>query len=317
MQTGNASTDNSDLLLGYVKYKGDDGDWSIGRERLKKGNERLIGESGWNNLSNSFDVARFQGSGLDVFGGKVGVYATPSRGARILGGSYDWSQGETMFVITHNNPKNGASDQYTLDHLLKKDVGRTHVELEGAYQLGRVDATQYRAWAVSGRVTQNLSKKWSVSVEGNAASGGVEKDGTATAFNNLYPTNHFFYGNADLQGWSNMGEIDVETSYKVNPKLSLTAEYHHFWLHDASDAWYGNSGAVNKFGSSTYIDPTGAKGKDVGQELSLDATYVVNKHATVMAGVSQFQPGHFVEAFVTTGRVVKQFWGYALVNVKF
>jgi len=315
--SGNGSTDNSDLLVGYAKFKTVDGDWSIGRERLKKGNERLLGESGWNNLSNSFDVVRFQGNGLDLFGGKIGVYQSNSAAARILGGSYDSNFGETMFLITHDDTKNVTTDDYTLDHLLKASVGGVNLELEGAYQLGHKNTVQSRAWALSGRATKNLTQKWSVTLEANAASGGTQKDGTSTAFNNLYPTNHFYYGNEDLQGWSNMGEIDLETAYKVCPTAKLTAEYHHFWLHDASDPWFGNSGAANKYGTATFVDPTGASGKDVGQEVSLDLNVDVRKNVSFMTGIADFMPGRFVESFVTTGNVVKQFWVYAQVNVKF
>jgi hypothetical protein len=316
-KTGNNSTDNSDLLIGYAKFKTDDGDWSVGRERLKKGNERLLGESGWNNISNSFDVVRFQGGPLDVFGGKIGVYQNNSQAARILGSSYDTGFGETLFLITHDDTKDISTDDYTLDQLYKATKGNLHGEFEGAYQMGRKNTTLYRAWALSGRLTETLTRRWNVSFESNAGSGGTERNGTDTSLNNLYPTNHFFYGNEDLQGWANMGEIDLETSYKVDPKVKLTVEAHHFWLHDASDAWYGNSGAANKYGSTTYINPTGSFGKDIGEEFSLDCQWDINKKTQFLTGVADFQPGRFVESFVTTGFAVQQLWAYAQFNIKF
>lgn len=316
-ETGNHSTDNSDLLVGFAGYKQGNGFWSAGRERLKKGNERLIGESGWNNLSNSFDVVRYQSPVLDVFAGKLGVTQSNSRNARLAGASYDTSLGETMVLFNHDDADNVRTDEYTLDQLYKVTVGQLHGEFEGVYQTGQHNDTLVQAWAVSGRLTESLTKKWSVSFESNAASGGTERNGTSTTFNNLYPTNHFFYGNQDLQGWINMGEIDLETAYMVAPKVKLDLEAHHYWLHDASDAWYSNNGLPNKYGSTTMIDPSGAFGKDVGEEYDIDAQWDITKKAQFLCGVADFQPGRFVESFVTTGKAVQQMWLYAQMNIKF
>ena len=317
MATGNASTDNSDLLLGYVSYKNGGGTTTVGRQRLKKGNERLIGQSDYGNISNSFDVVRYQGQKVDLFAGELGVQASESKNMRIYGGSYDWRAGETMVVGTHDIVKGLADDIVTVDQLYRPTFGRTHLDLEAAAQLGHKEDVQQRAWAVSGRVTQTLSSKLSCWVEANAASGGTTSDGTATAFNNLYPTNHGYYGIADMQGWSNMGEIAAEAGYKLKRELKLSAEYHHYWLHDATDGWYGNGGSINKIGSSSYISPTGAFGKDIGQEVSVEAMWDLDKNKQFSTGIADFMPGRFVESFVPAGTSIRQIWMYAQMNVKF
>jgi hypothetical protein len=85
-------------------------------------------------------------------------------------------------------------------------------------------------------------------------------------------------------------------------------------LRDASDAWYGTSGA-NKFGGTVFVDPTGASGKDVGQEYDLDLTWSVDKKTDIRFGVAVFDPGSFVRNL--SGKGDNMTFGYLQFIVKF
>ena len=59
-QSLNASTDNSDASLAYVKYSTADLTAVGGRQRIELGQQRLIGSTDWLNLGRSFDAATKQ-----------------------------------------------------------------------------------------------------------------------------------------------------------------------------------------------------------------------------------------------------------------
>jgi hypothetical protein len=70
----------------------------------------------------------------------------------------------------------------------------------------------------------------------------------------------------------------------------LLAWYHVFFLDEARDALYNANGAVIRF------DPTGAAGRDVGQELDLTAQFIFSPRTDLLVGYSHFWAGDFVRA---------------------
>mgnify|MGYP003346554585 CR=1 FL=1 len=65
-------------------------------------------------------------------------------------------------------------------------------------------------------------------------------------FENLFPTNHKFYGYMDFVSLQNLHNIRGIFEIKPHPRLSLAAEGHAFWLADTSDNFYNVAGAPRR-----------------------------------------------------------------------
>jgi hypothetical protein len=88
----------------------------------------------------------------------------------------------------------------------------------------------------------------------------------------------------------NINDINVLWTASPTTKIRLLTWYHCFRLDEPRDALYNAAGAPIR------IDPTGAAGRDVGQELDLTVQYVLSPRADLLVGYSHFWAGDFVRA---------------------
>lgn len=311
----NKSDDNSDVSLGFVRYKDKGMTTTVGRQKINLGSERLIGSSEWGNVARSADGIRFQTKDWDLAAFRYGVAWPMPYDARIAYASYMWKQGATSVIFKHDETSGGDVDITTLTHSYAGKFAGLDVDFEGALQGGKNAGKDQEAWAWHFGVAHKIDAKTRLYVEANAASGGSDSDTTRT-FDNLYPTNHKFYGSMDMMAWKNMNEFAVQLDHKLNAKTDLKARWSSFTLRDPSDAWYGASGAANKRPGGTFVDPTGTSGRDLGSEFNLEATYRLNKVYTLSGGIGMFSPGDFVKK-VNGGNADTQSWGYIQVQIRF
>jgi hypothetical protein len=68
-------------------------------------------------------------------------------------------------------------------------------------------------------------------------------DGKHQTFENLFPTNHKFYGIMDLVSLQNIHDVRLVSSIKPHKKVTLGVDYHSFWLADTHDNFYNVAGA--------------------------------------------------------------------------
>ena len=306
----NASAERSDLFLGYVDFGDANGKFRLGRQQLVFGSERLLGPSDWGNTSRSFDAARWTGSNLDLFAGRLAVNSSPSKDAHIAGGFYRSSAGETTAIYKHDEKGGSHDDIYTLDHNIKFKKGKWSGDVEGAIQFGRKGDRTQEAWALGSKVNYQVNPKWRLYGELAAASGGGDDDVSRT-FDQIYASNHSRFGVMDMQGWRNMTGLSLGANYRPTSKISVSFEYHRFGLWDDSDAWYGDGGSRN----GSFVDPTGSSGREVGQEFDLFGSVAIDSRSQLEAGIGLFQPGIFIESF--PGRGKDQVWGYVQYRFRF
>lgn len=288
----NAIETRSDLQFGNVTFMDRSGNWTIGRQDIRKGNERLMGAGSWNNVLISWDGIRYRRGPVDAWAAKLGTATRPSKRTQMAGISYQSRAGETLYFYRHMDTRVGSVDAHTIDHLLTLKNGNRTLSLEGALQVGRRGGKDLRAWATAARYTYTASPKLSVALEGSMASGGNNAT-TTFAFDNALAGNHQLYGKMDLQDWKNSQVLSLFVHYRPRPDVLIEFGYHRFGLRDASDAWYGSGGLPN----GGFVDPTGSKGRDVGDELDLQVDYSVNSKLSVMVGASVFRPGNFIRGF--------------------
>lgn len=94
-------------------------------------------------------------------------------------------------------------------------------------------------------------------------------DGSIASFQNLFHTNHLFYGMADQVSWVNMKSKSVNVSYHLGTYGSFRVDYFAIEKHKLQDSWYDVAG-VAKTGAST--ESVSNNSYDVSQVLTEKGT---------------------------------------------
>ncbi len=174
-----------------------------------------------------------------------------------------------------------------------KPVGFDY-DFEGAYQTGEVRGLDLTAFALHGGIGYTFDTAWMprLGLAYNYGSGDENPaDGSSETFQNLFPTNHKFYGQMDVFSWQNMQ--DLEVSFKCSPTKQLTAkaEFHAFWLASTDDSWY----RANGIATVRPLTPLARGASDsVGYEADATLTYTVSKNLSFEGGYSHFFAGDYL-----------------------
>ncbi len=298
--------DNYDLIEGNVVFVNQKDKWTLGRQKVDLLDQRLIGALEWSNSARSWDGLRFQRENWDVFAGRLAVNPAPNAEATLAYAAYQEPFGTTVGIFKKDDRPDPATEVFTLAQQFKwkpKGFGLTAL---AAVQFGKSGGKDLTAFALSARATKPLTKQTDGYLEFDVASGGSSSN-TSRTFDNLYPTNHPFYGIMDLQGLRNMIGVSGALEHRCTPKMTVKFEAHHFWLYDGADGWYSAAGGVNP----GFIDANGGRGTDIGTELDLSGTYSFAPKQQLSAGIGYFAPGPYVRSF-TSGHSRSQFWAYVM-----
>jgi hypothetical protein len=277
----------------------------VGRQELAYGSERLIGGLDWSNVGRSFDAVKLTvpigAFSVDLFGatlvesnandndlslyGLVGTWKGSS--ATVMPYVFLKRDGRGNFVSERNNTDTGNLEDYTAGlYWTWKVNDRLNVDAEGAYQFGNWSSDDIRAWAAHAGASYILSTKYALTIsgEGNWATGDENStDGERESFDNLYPTNHKFYGYGDFAQWNNAENYRVGLSIKPSARTTLSADYHFFRLDTTNDAWR-NAGGATVMAARTF-----ASDRDLGGELDLLVKHKYNDHLEFLGGYSIFR----------------------------
>ncbi|NJL18927.1 MAG: alginate export family protein [Bdellovibrionaceae bacterium] len=119
-------------------------------------------------------------------------------------------------------------------------------------------------------------------------------DGTSHTFQNLFPTNHLFYGDMDRFSWQNLHNAAGGIHWKPADKLTLKAAYHLFWLADTDDVWrfagQGAVGGAGRYGNALNRNPSSF----VGSELNLNLRYQAAPWFAIEGGYAHFFAGGYI-----------------------
>jgi hypothetical protein len=326
----------------------------IGRQVLSYGEERLVGASDWNNIGRTFDAAkvRLQSDwiGADVFVSRPvipednrfdvdndyewfsGVYATTTKIPKHSLDVYFFARNASIQAINAEPapqfPQPTARDIYTLGGRLKSapgQLGKWDYAVEGAYQFGnfrpnsgskRLDQDAFAVAVQGGYTFTNAWARPRVGFEYDFASGDSNSsDGEHGTFDNLFPTNHKFYGYMDFISLQNIHDIRAIFQTKPWPRLSLSLEGHGFWLADTHDYFY-NVGGVPRTSGGYGIHSTYSN--FIGTELDLIAGYAVTRFAQLEVGFGHFFSGDYVrQSLNAVGGARDATYLYLQANVNF
>ncbi len=220
-----------------------------------------------------------------------------------------------------------ARDIYTLGLRIKSlpgEFGPWDYDSELAGQRGnfksgagrRLKHEAFAAHAAVGYTFTNAFGKPRFGLEYNYASGdGDPTDGKHGTFDNLFPTNHKFYGNMDFISWQNIHNARLASSVKPFKDLTLTADYHAFWLAADSDFFYQASGAPRNSGGYGI---KANEGSYIGSEVDFIASYNVCKGAAMQAGYGHFFVGNYVKKSLSaTSGATDADWVYLQMILNF
>ena len=226
---------------------------------------------------------------------------------------------------------------YTLGARFKSnpgDLGNFDFTVEGAYQFG-----DWRQTAVSAELDHeafagvvNVGYTFGdaptaprFALEYAYASGDSSPtDGKHGTFENLFPTNHKFYGYMDFLSWQNIHDVRAIFQMKPHPRLSLSLECHMFWLADTADSLYNVGGAARTTPGSTVGGGNGynlnpSYDNYVGSEVDIVAGFILTKFATLEVGYGHFFRGDYIKQSWSDAAFGSQDadWVYVQTTVRF
>ena len=185
---------------------------------------------------------------------------------------------------------------------------------EFAFQAGELRGLDLTAFAVHAGLGYTFEVPWTprIGLEYNFATGDTHPgDSAVETFQNLFPTNHKFYGYMDTFSWQNMHNPAI--SLKVAPCKKVTAQvdYHGFWLATNKDVWYRANGTT----AVRPLTPLARNAdKYAGSELDFTVTYKPVRQLALQAGYSHFFAGSYLK---DTGAHDDADFGYVQATIEF
>ncbi len=209
------------------------------------------------------------------------------------------------------------SDFVTVGMRVKGDPKKLHgfeFDAEANYQAGTVRGLDLNAFAAHFGAGYNFNAPWKprLWLDYAYASGDSNPaDGEIGTFQNLFPTNHKFYGLMDLTSMQNMHHLS--TSFRVAPTKSVTVQidYHAFFAASTDDVWY----RANGLSAVRPLSPAARSASNYeGSEVDLVATWNVNKNFQLQGGYAHFFAGEYLS---DTGPSDDADFGYVQATITF
>lgn len=188
----------------------------------------------------------------------------------------------------------GGTNITTLGTRLIGDVENTWLyDFEGMVQVGRHSNQQLQAAASTTGIGYNFKDAemtpqcWVYYdfASGDANPGQGDKFGT---FNQLYPFGHYYLGYLDLVARQNIQDFNMQLVLYPTNWIYVLAQYHSFHLAQARSPLFGAGGGPSR------VDPSGAAGTDVGDEIDLLVNFHLTAHQDVLIGYSKLFAGRFI-----------------------
>lgn len=335
-QLGAEGDDAMDMRQAYVEIGDPQRGLStkIGRQTMIYGDKRLISSGEWGNITRSFDAVRFHYAAdkwwLDAFTSSIVRYRdaefnlsdwlddADSRNQFFSGLYFSTTaldvQVTDLYALELHEDDKGGSDFVTLGTRVKADplkLAGWDYEAEMAVQFGERFGKDLRAFAGHwGGGYSWLLSPWKprLGIEYSYASGDSNAaDGRVGTFQNLFPTNHLYYGYMDVFSWQNLHNPALKLSVEPSSSVKLSLDYHLFWLANTNDAWTRASQVA------TVRPITPGASSYAGSELDFTVLWKALKQLDVQAGYSHFFAGSYLK---DTGASDDADFAYLMVTFK-
>ena len=292
----------------------------LGRQEIIYDDSRIFGNVGWAQQARSHDLALFKYR-KGAFQANLGLAFNQSKenltGTNLITpNTYkamqyawihkDWNNFSGSFLFLNNGLQspNGLKYSQTIGTHLETKVNDLGFITNLYYQFGNdVFDRDLSAYLLGLEANYNTSDKATVGLGVELQSGNDYNTATGknNAFTPFYGTNHKFNGLMDYFYVGNhinsVGLLNIyaKSSYKLNPKSSLTAFVHNF----------SAAGDINSDVS-----------KQLGTELDLIYGYKFTKEIGVKAGYSHLFPSEGMEVLKGNFDNDTNNWGWIMVTIK-
>lgn len=307
--------DNFDLHQGYFEiehFKNTTLSMRVGRQALSLGGQRLIGAVDWAQQGRAFDGVRLtatpNGGKIDLVGMKLAEasLAHVVYDAYLFGAYAQITQPKNVnidFYGFYNRAKgNLKTDQFTFGGRLAGNQARWNYRFEGAFQTGKRNGDDVKAYMIGGRIGAVFGGgRSAVTLWYDYLSGDDDlHDHKTKVFDTLFATNHKFYGFADLfldipahTAGRGLQDVALKMMFKPITSVSLGIDVHAFFL----------------------AKKAGLTARELGQEIDLTMTYRYSSEIAFVGGYSYVIAR---DGLAQIGRLTKDLgFGYVMTNVAF
>lgn len=306
--------------------------FKIGRQVIKYGDYRIFGPGDWGNVGRyTWDAGKIL---FEIPSVRVDVFA--ANRVLYLKNSFDDEHFPYHVYAAYGRIESIPRNKLDLFYVIKQNsdrilrgnagVGSLLVQTVGfygkggwkqfdyagtfAYQFGNYSQKNIGALGFNAEAGYTAFEKWKprLAISLSYASGDDNpSDKTYGTFDGVFGAVDKYYGRMNLFSWMNLVDMQVGVSIKPLKLMKFYLDFHRFKLAGAKDAWYYSTGKKMRW------DPTGASGRDLGDEIDLIWKYDVCRHVTLMAGCCAFFPGYFIQ---TTGPAENAYWAFGQVEFK-
>ena len=169
-----------------------------------------------------------------------------------------------------------------------------------AAQGGGGAASLHRAWmghwAVHKTISQARGQPKLIGEYSYASGDDDPLDGRNNTFDQLAPSPHRIYGEADVTGFRNLKAFKAGVQFHPHRELRMNVDFFDFRLASQRDGLYRTNNTLG-----VGPPPAGASSSAVGSELDVVLRYSPTKKIELRLGVSRFFAGEFVTANVANG----------------
>jgi hypothetical protein len=319
-----SEVDEADILQGFGEFyladalgKGQPLRFQAGRLSLDLVDRRLVNRSRWTNTGTAFDGFRVQ-AGRPESDWEVNLLAArpverrarqpdrPDEEQWLYGLAGTWRRWSTIvsvepywFCLDTDRKARDASDReiHTLGLRGYGPIGTTgfDYDLDAAFQFGRDDGNEQRAFASAGEIGYTLEHPWRprISASSAYASGNAwtiqpgeadPPDHPRGRFDRLFGNNHG-WSTLDYLTWQNMVLARIRLEAAPLASLRFDSSYGGYWLASDSDAWV----------AADRRDPTGGSGRFIGQDIDARLRWQVDPRLELEVGYAHFLPGPFAD----------------------
>ncbi len=319
----------TDLSLGYLEVRNllvEGLTLRAGRQKLSFGDQRLVGGFEYNNFANRFDALSLIYKLGTVGEGKkkkpmfwthaffsILEETNTQSDDTIFAGIYNQLNpieeytAELYYLLLNDMDQDGVRGEnglegnrhiHTFGTRHNVEVGGFGATAEGMLQYGEYADDDVLAFAVALNARYKLDAlpwKPQLGAYYTWASGDDDpNDGDRKTFENLFPTNHLYYGAVDLFSLQNVENIQGRIKFWPAEGLSFWIDYHFFRLADTEDFWY-NAGRRAIRSSSSPRNTGRSSSNTVGQEIDLSVAYKLNGNVSFLLQYGHFFAGPYVK----------------------
>ncbi len=218
---------------------------TAGRQEITFNEHRLIGSVNWTPQARSFDAVRlqlakdkFSADASAVMMGDDNTGVTDDAAAVFFRTGIAPSASSAIDLVSVTDMQEGMLRE-TVGLYAKGGTGILSGRIEGYGQFGSAGDDSIMAWMVAaqGTIAPEVAMKPKITLWYDLLSGDADAgDGTISAFNTLYATNHKFYGHMDVMAFRlgamadgrGLHDAALKLALKPTDKLSVNLDAHVF-----------------------------------------------------------------------------------------